>query len=76
MTSNTVTRNAMSIAEFVERNSISRASFYVEVSRGNIDTMKVGSRTLVTFAAERDWLDRCSARGRRSTNNAMGEAFA
>lgn len=69
------TRNTMTVAEFTQRNSIGRALFYVEVARGNIDVLKVGARTLVTFAAERAWLDRCAQRGRRGTTTAVAEAL-
>lgn len=66
-------RNAITVAEFCQRNCISRATFYNEVSRGNVSYFKVGSKTLVSLAAERAWLAKLDP---RSAGGDLASAFA
>ena len=49
-------RRSFSIAEFCERNGISRRLAYDEINRGRLKILKAGRRSLVTTEAEDDWL--------------------
>ena len=46
------------VAEFCERNAISRRWFYVLLSRGEVWAVKAGRKTLVPMASEQAWHER------------------
>ena len=46
------------VAEFCERNAISRRWFYVLLSRGEVWVVKAGRKTLVPMASEQAWHER------------------
>ena len=48
-------RQMYTVREFCERNAISRATFYRMLAVGEIKVVKVGKRTLVPAASEREW---------------------
>ena len=58
-TARSVERNAFTINEFAHRNTLSRNSIYREISDKRLRRIKVGSRTLITKAAEADWIALC-----------------
>lgn len=43
------------VDDFCRAHGIGRTSFYNEVKRGEIKTMKIGSRTLVSDSEARKW---------------------
>jgi hypothetical protein len=45
-----------SVAEFIKRWGIGRNTFYKELANGNLVTIKIGRRRLVTLRAEREWI--------------------
>jgi len=45
-----------SIPEFIGRWGISRSTFYKELANGNLVTIKIGRRRLITMRAEREWI--------------------
>ena len=51
----TIGRGAFSIAEFGQRNDVSRTFTYEEIRSGRLKARKAGRRTLITPAAEREW---------------------
>ena len=44
-----------SVNEFLSRNSIGRTLFYALVKSGQIDIVKVGTKTLVSDTSEKSW---------------------
>ncbi len=48
--------NGYSVPEFLEKWGIGRNTFYKELANGNLVTIKVGRRRLVTQRAEREWI--------------------
>lgn len=52
-------RNAWSYDEFCYRHDLSRNSIYNEISRGNLKTIVVGRRRLITVQQEAAWLLKC-----------------
>lgn len=51
----TIERATYSVEQFLERNGISRNLFYKQVAAGKIETMKIGTRRLISVEAERAW---------------------
>lgn len=51
----TLERAAYSVEQFLRRNGIGRNLFYKLVADGKIETMKVGTRRLISVEAERVW---------------------
>ena len=47
---------AYSIEEFIKRWGIGRNTFYKELANGNLKTIKIGKRRLVTLRGEREWI--------------------
>ena len=47
---------AYSIEEFIKRWGISRSTFYKELANGNLKTIKIGRRRLVTLRGELEWI--------------------
>ncbi len=47
----------VSLDQFCENNSISRATAYREISLGRLEARKIGRKTVVTKAAEKAWQD-------------------
>ena len=45
-----------SVQEFIKRWGIGRNTFYKELANGNLVTIKIGRRRLVTLRAEREWI--------------------
>ena len=57
---NPLQRVAFTIDEFRHRNGgICRGTVYNEIARGNLKTIKVGRRRLITAEQETDWLLKC-----------------
>ena len=56
-----VARKSLSVDELARRNGICRATIYNEIARGNLKTIKVGRRRLITAEQEADWLCKCEA---------------
>jgi excisionase family DNA binding protein len=52
-----VEKLAVSIEEAVKMTSMSRSYLYQEIALGNLPSIKVGARRLVTVAALRAWLE-------------------
>jgi excisionase family DNA binding protein len=48
--------NGYSVKEFTQRWGIGRNTFYKELANGDLVTIKVGRRRLVTQRAEREWI--------------------
>jgi len=47
---------AYSVKEFLRRWGIGRTTFYKELANGNLKTIKIGKRRLVTLRGEREWI--------------------
>lgn len=56
-----VERNAYSVDEFLSRYGICRATFYSEVNSGELPTLKVRGRRIITRQGEAIWLKRKAA---------------
>jgi hypothetical protein len=50
---------AYSVPDFLKVYKISRAKLYSEIAKGRIRPMKIGTRTLLSFRACRDWEALC-----------------
>lgn len=48
-----------SIDGVAHRVGVCRATVYNEITRGNLQVTKIGSRTVITEEQERAWLERC-----------------
>ncbi len=55
MTINNI-KQGYSVPEFLDRWGIGRSTFYKELANGNLVTIKIGRRRLVTLRAEREWI--------------------
>ena len=47
---------AYSVKEFLRRWGIGRTTFYKELANGNLKTIKIGKRRLVTLRGELEWI--------------------
>jgi hypothetical protein len=59
------TPGAFTITPFCEHYHLSRAKVYSEIAAGRLTTMKIGSRTLISFRAALDWERLCEQRETR-----------
>lgn len=49
-------KNAYTPAEICHRNGIGKTTLYAEIKSGRVEAIKIGRKTLITAAAEQDWL--------------------
>ena len=54
-----IPRVSFSADEFCHRHNVGRNTFYNEINRGRLKTMKVGRTRRVTAEAEREWIQAC-----------------
>ena len=45
-----------SVPQFLQRWGIGRTTFYKELANGNLKTIKIGKRRLVTLRGELEWI--------------------
>ena len=55
-------KRAMSLEEFAERWSIGRNSVYNAIARGDLDSIKVGNRRVITLEQEEAFRQRLEAK--------------
>ena len=53
-------RSAFTVDEFCDRNGIGRSSVYKEIESGRLESIRVGTRRLITLEQERAWHLACS----------------